>query len=369
MAACALLLIQCAALAAGTEVRIKDITDVEGDRINQLTGMGLVTGLNGTGGKSPVTRQFALNLLQRFGQRYDPVLRANLRSDAKDRTDNLSVVTVTANLPPGRLPGDTIDVIVSSFDDAKSLLGGTLIMTPLFGVDGEVYALASGPLSSGGFSFDGQAASVQKNHPTAARIPNGATVEMETRSTLGAGGHVRLMLKYPDYETARRIAEAINVEYPVTAAQWGETGVDILIPEDYLRDVAAFIGLIGELMVVPDTRAIVVINERTGTVVIGENVKLSRVLITHANLAIMTSETPQVSQPLPFSDGETQVVPRTQVDVVEEEGLPITMINEQATVGDLAQALNALGVTPRDLSAIFQMLKESGALHADLEIK
>jgi flagellar P-ring protein precursor FlgI len=357
------------ALSAGTEVRIKDITEVEGDRINQLTGMGLVTGLNGTGGRSPVTRQFALNLLQRFGQRFDPLLRTNLRNDAKDRTDNLSVVTVTADLPPGRLPGDTIDVIVSSFDDAESLLGGTLIMTPLFGVDGEVYALAAGPLSSGGFSFDGQAASVQKNHPTAGRIPNGATVELETRSTLGAGGHVRLMLQYPDYETARRIAQAINVEYPASALQWGDTGVDIRIPHEHLGDVAGFVGLVGELLVVPDARAVVVINERTGTVVIGENVKLSRVLITHANLAIMTSETPEVSQPLPFSDGETQVVPRTQVDVIEEEGLPVTMIDEQATVGDLAQALNALGVTPRDLSAIFQMLKESGALHADLEIK
>jgi flagellar P-ring protein precursor FlgI len=366
---CALLIVQNMASAAGTEVRIKDITEVEGDRINQLTGMGLVTGLNGTGGRSPVTRQFALNLLQRFGQRFDPLLRTNLRNDAKDRTDNLSVVTVTADLPPGRLPGDTIDVIVSSFDDAESLLGGTLIMTPLFGVDGEVYALAAGPLSSGGFSFDGQAASVQKNHPTAARIPNGATIELETRSTLGAGGHVRLMLKYPDYETARRIAEAINAEYPASALQWGDTGVDIRVPQEYLGDIAGFVGLVGELLVVPDARAVVVINERTGTVVIGENVKLSRVLITHANLAIMTSETPEVSQPLPFSDGETQVVPRTQVDVIEEEGLPVTMIDEQATVGDLAQALNALGVTPRDLSAIFQMLKESGALHADLEIK
>ncbi len=357
------------AAAAGTQVRIKDITSVEGDRVNQLTGMGLVTGLNGTGGRSPVTRQFALNLLQRFGQRFDPTLRANLRNDAKDRTDNLSVVTVTADLPPGRLPGDTIDVVVSSFDDAKSLLGGTLILTPLFGVDGEVYALASGPLSSGGFSFDGDAASVQKNHPTAGRIPNGATIELETRSTLGTGGHVRLMLKYPDYETARRIAVAINTEFPACAMQRGDAAIDILVPNEHRFDISGFIGLVGELQVMPDVRAVVVINERTGTVVIGENVKLSRVLITHANLAIMTSETPEVSQPLPFSDGETTVVPRTQVDVIEEDGLPVTVIEEQATVGDLAQALNALGVTPRDLSSIFQMLKESGALHAELEFK
>lgn len=368
----ALLMLACAAAparAGGTLVRIKDITTVEGDRINQLTGIGLVTGLNGTGGRSPVTRQFALNLLQHFGQRFDPLLRANLRNDAKDRTDNLSVVTVTADLPPGKRRGEQIDVVVAAFDDAKSLQGGTLILTPLFAVNGEVYAVAAGPLTVGGFSFDADAASVQKNHPTTGRIPNGATVELETCSTVGADGRVRLLLRQPDYETARRIALAINAEHPGAAMQRGAAAVELLVPPPFQQEIDAFIGLVGELRVAPDVKAIVVINERTGTVVIGENVKLSRVLITHANLAIMTSETPEVSQPLPFSDGETTVVPRSQVDVVEEGGMPVTLIDEQATVGDLARALNALGVTPRDLSSIFQMLKESGALHAELQIK
>jgi flagellar P-ring protein precursor FlgI len=355
--------------ADGTVVRIKDITTVEGERINQLTGMGLVTGLAGTGGRTPATRLFALNLLQKFGQRFDPILVAGLRNDAKDRTDNLSVVTVLADLPPGRRKGEQIDVIVSAFDDAKSLQGGTLIFTPLQAVNGEVYAVAQGPLAVGGFSFSGDAAQAQKNHPTTGRISNGATVEEETCSTVGRDGKFRLLLQRPDYETARRIAEAINAKYPEAAVQLGPNAVEIKIPVDFQLNTDGFLGLIGELKVVPDERALVIINERTGTVIIGENVKLSRVLITHANLAIMTSETPEASQPLPFSDGETVVLPRTQLDVFEDPGLPVTMIDEQATVGDLAQALNALGVTPRDLSSIFQMLKESGSLHAELQIK
>jgi len=360
---------QSPAAAEGTLVRIKDITTVEGERINQLTGMGLVTGLAGTGGKAPTTRLFALNLLQRYGQRYDPLLRANLRNDAKDRTDNLSVVTVLADLPPGKRKGEYIDVLVSAFDDAKSLQGGTLVLTPLLAVNGEVYAVAQGPLAVGGFSFSGDAAQAQKNHPNTGRISNGATIELETCSTVGRNGTFHLLLPRPDYETARRIAVAINEKYPDAAIQRGPNAVELKIPVDFQLNIDGFLGLVGELKVVPDERAIVVINERTGTVVIGENVKLSRVLITHANLAIMTSETPEVSQPLPFSDGETVELPRTQLDVFEDPGLPVTMIDEQATVGDLAQALNALGVTPRDLSSIFQMLKESGALHAELQIK
>jgi flagellar P-ring protein precursor FlgI len=193
---------------------------------------------------------------------------------------------------------------------------------------------------------------------------------METCSTIGQNGRVGLLVDHPDYEMARRIAVAINAAYPDTAVQRGPSMVELHIPVEFQFDWQGFIGLIGELKVLPCAKAVVVINERTGTVIIGENVKLSRVLITHSNLSIMTSETPQASQPLPFSPlgAQTVVLPRTQVDV-EEDGLPVTEIPEQATVGDLAQALNALGVTPRDLSSIFQMLKESGALHADLQIK
>lgn len=351
-------------------VRIKDITSIEGERINQLTGMGLVAGLQGTGGRTPTTREFAHNMLQKYGQRFTNALALTYRNDSKDRTDNLSVVTVIADLPPDKRKGEQIDVIVSAFDDAKSLQGGVLIFTPLSAANGEIYAVAQGPLTTGGFSFEGQAASVQQNFPTTGRISNGATIEMETCSTVGLNGRVGLLVDHPDYELARRITVAINQAYPDTAVQRGPSIVELRIPVEYQFDWQGFIGLIGELKVLPNAKAVVVINERTGTVIIGENVKLSRVLITHSNLSIMTSETPQASQPLPFSPigATTEILDRTQIDV-NEDGSPVTEIPDQATVGDLAQALNALGVTPRDLSSIFQMLKESGALHADLQIK
>ncbi|MCA8998439.1 MAG: flagellar basal body P-ring protein FlgI, partial [Planctomycetaceae bacterium] len=350
------------------DVRVQDITTVEGVRKNQLVGMGLVTGLNGTGSKSPVTRRFAMNMLQRFGVRSDPDLRARIENDAAQKTDNISVVTVTADLLSFAKPGSQIDVLVSTFDDAESLQGGQLIMTPLYGADGQVYAVASGPLSIGGFSFGGQAASVQKNHPTTARIPNGATVELELGSCIGFDGRIRLILNTPSYETARRISEAINDVYPLAAMVMDPATVDVAVPVTILNGIPDFIAHVGNLTVIPDVPARVVINERTGTVIVGENVKLSQVLITHANLAVSTSESPLVSQPAPFSEGVTTVVPRTDV-LVEEEDARVSVVEETTTVGDLAIALNSLGVTPRDLSSIFQQLKESGALHADLEFK
>lgn len=350
------------------EVRIQDITTVQGVRNNQIVGMGLVTGLNGTGGRSPVTRRFALNMLQRFGVRSDPILRALIENDTKQRTDNISVVTVTADLSSLDRTGTRIDVLVSTFDDAKSLQGGQLIMTPLFGSDGEVYAVASGPLSIGGFSFSGQAASVQKNHPTTARIPNGATVELEVGHNIGQHGQVRLLLLDPSFETSRRIASAINESLPLTAQSIDASTVELFLPIEFHGAVSEFLAQVGNLTVTPDVPARVVINERTGTVIIGENVRLSKVLITHANLSVSTAESPVVSQPAPFSDGETTVVPRTDI-IVEEDDAAVSLVEDFATVGDLAQALNALGVTPRDLSSIFQQLKESGSLHAELEFK
>ena len=350
------------------EVRIKDITNVAGVRTNQLVGMGLVTGLNGTGGKNPETRQFALNMLQRFGLRADPTIRAQLRNDSKLKTNSLSVVVVTAELPAFAKKGSTIDVTVSTFDDATSLQGGQLIMTPLVGVNDEVYAVAAGAVSIGGFSFEGQAGSVQKNHPTTGRLAGGATVEKETCTPVGEDGFVRLLLQEADYETASRIGQAINIVYPESARVTDAATVKVLVPAQHQFDVPSFLSLIGQLPVRPEVKAKVVINERTGTVVIGAKVKLSPVLITHANLAVITAETPVVSQPAPFSDGETVVVPRTDLEVIEEKR-PVSVIDETATVGDLAQALNSLGVTPRDLSSIFQQLKAAGALHAELEFK
>ena len=353
---------------AADEVRIRDLTEIEGVRTNQLVGLGLVTGLNGTGGKSPITRQLALNLIQRYGLRVDPEVRARLRNDTSEKTDNLSVVTVTADLPAFSRNGQAIDVLVSAFDDAKNLSGGQLILTALKGVDGEVYAVASGAISTGGFAFSGDAASVQKNHPTTGRIPNGATIERETCTPIGENGVVRMLLRQSDFETARRIALAINTEYPAVARAIDSATIEIHLPIPLADDVSGFIGRVGNLTVIPDRPARVVINERTGTVIIGENVRLARVLITHANLSITTAETPEVSQPNPFSQGETTVVPRTQTNVFEDKSF-VNQIDRQATVDDLAKALNALGVTPRDLSSIFQQLKESGALHAELLFK
>ena len=354
--------------APAAEVRIKDITDVVGVRSNPLTGMGLVVGLNGTGGSSPSTRRFAQNMQQRFGLRADPDARARIETDTRQKTNNLSVVVVTADLPAFARSGTEIDVTVSAFDDASSLQGGTLIMTPLLGADGAVYAVAEGPISIGGFTFGGDAATVQKNHPTVGRIPNGATVERETHDCLGRDGVVQLALKSPDFETARRITEQVALKSPVSARIVDAAVVELSIPLDLRADVPGILGLLGGLTVVPDMPARVVINERTGTVVVGSHVRVSSVLITHANLAVITTEAPAVSQPSPFSDGETVVVPRTQVDVIEER-TPVTIVPESVTVGDIAQALNSLGVAPRNLSSIFQQLKASGALHAELEFR
>lgn len=354
---------------SAAETRIKDITEVVGVRSNPLTGMGLVVGLNGTGSNSPTTRRYAQNMLQRFGLRADPEQRIRIETDTNQKTKNLSVVVVTADLPAFAREGTEIDVLVSAFDDATSLQGGTLIMTPLLGADGMVYAVASGPLSIGGFSFGGQAASVQKNHPTVGRIPNGAIVERELEDVIGCRGLVQLALKSPDFETARRIAEQIMLRSPAGARVVDSNIVEVEVPAQLRHDVPGFLGILGGLTVVPDVRARVVINERTGTVIVGRDVRISSVLITHANLAVMTTEAPAVSQPAPFSrGGETTVVPRTQLDIIEQRA-PVTIVPDSTSVGDLANVLNALGVAPRDLSAIFQQLKESGSLHADLEFK
>ncbi len=366
----ALLLVGCTALHAigslsHAQVSIKSLTTLDGVRINQLTGMGLVAGLNGTGGKSPVTRRFAQDMLQNFGLRASPAERLLAPTDTRQRTDNLSVVTVTAELPIFARPGSRIDVIVSAFDEAKSLLGGTLITTPLYGVDGNVYAVAAGPVSAGGFAFDGDGASVQKGYPTSGRIPHGATVEEAVPTDFLHCGNVRLLLRNIDFETARRVADAINARYPGVAFAEDAASVKLIVPAEYALDPIAFVGMVTAIPVVPDMSPRVVINERTGTIVVGHNVQISSVAIAHGNLAVLTTESPIVSQPTPFSEGRTAVVPRTDIQV-EEERRPVFVLGETTNVGDLAQALNVLGVTPRDLSAIFQQLQSAGALHAEL---
>lgn len=354
----------------GVSVRIKDITYVEGQRINRFTGMGLVTGLNGTGGKNPATRQFALSMLERFGQRADSNLRNNIRTDALDKTDNLSVVTVVAEVSVSdHRKGNRINVIVSAFDDASSLQGGVLMATPLYGFDGEVYSVAGGPISVGGFSFSGDAASVQKNHPTTGTISGGGVIEKDIcKEPFAPHGRFVLNLMNPDLETASRIEREINRYWTRAARIISEESIEILIPTDYRGSPEQFAALIEAIRVMPDIEAKVVINERTGTVVVGEHVQVSPVAITHANLAVITGENPVVAQPAPFSQGATAVVPRTDIEVAEERS-PVNLIDQAVTVGELARALNSLGVTPRDLSSIFQLLKKSGALHAELEFQ
>lgn len=354
--------------ALGGQVRIKDITDVDGVRVNRLVGFGLITGLNGSGGNSPITRQFAINMLDKFGVTSDPIVRQTLRQNAQTPTNNISVVTVTAELPVFARPGGKLDVMVSTFDNATSLQGGALMTTSLYGIDNRVYALASGPVSIGGFSFAGQAASVQKNHPTTGRVPNGAIVEETVPTNFVHRGCIYLTLRDPDFETARRIVESIHTVAPYTANAIDPGTVRVLIPREYLSDPVSFMGVIGNQRIEPDSTARVVINERTGTIVIGQNVRLSKVAINHANLAVVTGESPEVSQPEAFSQGETVVVPRTTIDVTEERN-PVQVFESTTTVGDLAQALNVLGVSPRDISSIFQQLKSAGALHAELELK
>ncbi len=356
---------------ACAQVRIKDLTTIEGVRTNQLTGVGLVTGLNGTGGTSPITREFAANLVQRFGVRIGPVGRLTIPTNTKQRTDNVSVVLVTADLPVFAKPGSRIDVTVSTYDDAESIQGGVLVLTPLEGADGLVYAVASGPVSvGGGFTFGGDAATVQKNHPTTGRIPNGATVERVVPiPEFAACGHIRLLLRQDDFSNAvSQIALAINQFFPGTASAVDAGTVRVLVPPDYQFDHISFISDVRSITVHPDVNAKVVINERTGTLIVGEHVRISPVAITHANLAVTTGETPEVAQPAPFSRGVTAVVPRTQLDVIEDRQ-PMHVIPGTSTVGDLAAALNVLGVTPRDLSAIFQQLSAAGALHAEVKIQ
>ena len=351
------------------DVRIKDVTYVEGQMRHSLTGIGLVTGLAGTGGTNPQTREFVANLLQRSGNRMRPEQRALLENNTRLKTDNIAVVAVTAKVPEYMTPGATFDVTVSVIDDAENLAGGVLLDTPLYAIDGQVYAMASGSVTTGGFSFSGDAGSAQKNHPT-------------TGTSVGAGSlkqplcvpdstpikDYRLSLQNPDLETARRIAMAINAIAEGAARVMSPATVAIQIPKSDDIPPAEFMSQVDQLRIKPDTEARVVINERTGTVVFGENVRISGVAFVHANLTVVTSETPEVSQPEPLANGQTAVLPRTDIEVIEGDRA-IQVVEETASVGDLVEALNALGVTPRDLSSIFQRLKAANALHATLEIQ
>jgi flagellar P-ring protein precursor FlgI len=350
-------------------VRLKDITDLEGSQSNHLVGFGLVVGLNGTGSKSTFTQQVAVDMLQRF--MVTTKIQADLKGDSVFKSGNIAAVMVTTELGPVARVGSRIDVTVSALDDASSLDNGTLILTPLKGVDGVEYVVAQGPVSVGGYlatasgGGPGTAASAQKNHPTVGRIANGPIVVREARGKVCCNGQLKILLREPDYDTARAIAKVINGKYLGSAFTVDAGTVHIFVPGEQCINLVSFISDILMLEITPETPARVVINERTGTIVAGHHVKISAVAVTHGNLAIVTSNEPIVSQPLPFSRGKTKVLPRAQLGVTEQAN-SVRVLEETMTVSDLARALNALGAAPRDLIVIFQALKKLGALHAEL---
>ncbi|NUO07185.1 MAG: flagellar basal body P-ring protein FlgI [Candidatus Brocadia sp.] len=343
-------------------VRVKDIAYVQGVRDNQLYGYGLVIGLQGSGDTQifRVTRQLAVNIFEKLGV---------LISETDFLSKNVAAVMVTVNIPAFARPGDKLDVVVSSIGDSKSLEGGVLLQTALQGADNEVYAVAQGPLSIGGYNVEGQAQSVRKNISTTAYISNGAIVEKEIQSSILYGKSLSVILRDPDFTTVNRLVEVINNLYPDTAKPIDAAVVNITPPRDFQSEdaIVRFIANIEELYIKPDSIARVIINERTGTIVAGENVRISTVAIAHGNLSITISEKPEVSQPGALASGQTTVVPRTDIEVIEEEK-KLNVIQEGVTISDVARALNVLGVTPRDLISIFQAVKRAGALHAELII-
>ncbi|MFZ3047587.1 MAG: flagellar basal body P-ring protein FlgI, partial [Desulfatirhabdiaceae bacterium] len=285
--------------------RIKDIVDIQGVRQNQLVGYGLVVGLNGTGdgNKTKFTVQSLASMLEKMGLTIDP--------DAI-KVKNVAAVMVTAEMPPFARAGSQLDVSVSSIGDAQNLQGGTLLFTPLKAANGQIYAMAQGAVSTGGFSAQGTGANVQKNFPTVARVANGATIEKEVQSNFNQKDNIALILHNPDFTTATRIADSINTSLAENPARVSDSGtVQVRVPGKYLDNVSGLMTMIENLNVTPDVTSKVVVNERTGTVVIGENVRVSTVAIAHGNLSIQIKEDADVSQPMPFSQGQTVVTPNT----------------------------------------------------------
>ncbi len=348
-------------VATAHAVRIKEITEIQGVRQNQLVGYGLVVGLNGTGDgdKAKFTVQSLASMLEKMGMTVNPI-------DIKVK--NVAAVMITANMPPFSRQGMRMDVSVSSIGDAKDLQGGTLLFTPLKAADGQTYAIAQGPVSTGGFSVQGAGAGIQKNFPTVGRVAGGGLIEREVSSSFKNKESLMLTLNHQDFTTATRVAESINTSFPSQIARTSDSGsIEVRVPPEYMDNVVGFVTRIENLSVTPDVVSRVVVNERTGTVVIGENVRISKVAIAHGNLSIQIKESSDVSQPMPFSQGQTVVTPNTNIAVKEEKS-PIYLMESGASIGEIVRALNALGVTPRDLISIFQGLQAAGVLQAKLEL-
>ncbi|GJE16328.1 flagellar basal body P-ring protein FlgI [Methylobacterium marchantiae] len=343
--------------------RVKDLASIEGVRQNQLVGYGIVVGLNGTGdtlNNIPFTKQSLQAMLERLG--------VNTRG-ATMRTQNLAAVMVTASLPPFATQGNRIDITVSSLGDAKSLQGGTLLVTPLLGADGEVYALAQGSVAIAGFSAEGDAAKITRGVPTNGRVPNGAMIEREMAFKMNDMRTLRLSLRNPDFTTSKRIAAAINDFMGAdTAEPTDPATVTLQIPAKYNGNMIRLVTEVEQLKVEPDQTARVIVDERSGIIVMGRDVRVSTVAIAQGNLTVTITEQPQVSQPAPLSNGTTTVVPRTGVKVDTGEGNKLALVKEGVTLRELVDGLNALGVGPRDLISILQAIKAAGALQADIEV-
>jgi flagellar P-ring protein precursor FlgI len=344
--------------------RVKDLVDIQGIRDNQLVGYGLVVGLNGTGDSlknAPFTQLSIQTMLERMG--------TNTKG-ATMQTKNVAAVMVTANLPAFAAPGSRIDISVSAMGDAKSLQGGTLLVTSLYGADGAIYGVGQGPVAIGGFSAQGQGASVTRGVPTSGRIANGAIVEKDTGFRLASLTTLKLSLKNPDLTTASRIAGAVNAFLGAGVAHAADpTNVVLNVPAAYAGGVTGMLTDIEQLKVDPDQPAKVVIDENSGVIVMGADVRVSTVAIAQGNLTIRVQETPQVSQPSPFSNtGTTQIVPRTQIQIDDSKNNKMTVLHDGVSLQSLVDGLNALGVGPRDVISILQAIKAAGALQADIEV-
>jgi flagellar P-ring protein precursor FlgI len=346
---------------AAVVTRVKDISKVQGVRSNQLVGYGIVVGLAGTGDsdKSSFTVQSVINMLKTFGVSVNPGAQTKLR--------NVAAVMVTAELPPFVKPGDTIDINLSSIGDAKSIEGGTLLQTPLQAANGEVYAVCQGSISTGGFSAGGGGASQRRNFPTVGRIPNGAIVEREVIMHFHQNGRVALSLNQPDFTTATRISETINRNFGGISNADNPGTVSVFIPSNQMGAIVNFIAAIEDLPIVPDNRAKVVVNERTGTVVVGGMVTIDTVAVSQGGLSIKIGTDTVISQPGPFSGGSTAVVRNPNLQVEEKQAHLLTL-PAASNVSDVVRSLNAVGATPNDIISILQAIKAAGALNADLEI-
>ncbi len=353
----------CVPVGAGATSRIKDLANVEGVRQNQLIGYGLVVGLNGTGdtlNNIPFTRQSLTAMLERLG--------VNVRGQTL-RTGNVAAVMVTANLPAFATQGTRMDITVSALGDSKSLQGGTLLVTPLLGADGNVYAVGQGSVAIGGFQAEGEAAKIVRGVPTVGRIANGALIEREIDFNLNRQSQLRMALRNPDFTTAKRIAAAINDFIGVpTAEPLDPSTIGITVPQQYRGNVVSLLTEVEQLRVEPDQPAKIVIDERSGIIVMGNDVRVSTVAVAQGNLTVTITETPQVSQPAPFSRlGRTTVVPRTRIGV-QEDGKKLALVPTGVSLQQLVDGLNSLGIGPRDLIAILQAIKAAGAIQADIEV-